>query len=373
MAPVKGRCGTCRYLGMAPQSSDPSTSPDALPDRLAAHLRAIPNAGSASLQHLLDEEGLFDSPAEAPSGAQAQQHAPQTPHVAQAQAPAELLVQAERTALLASGPTVGQSDGHFPNVPAENRVVRSPAAMIKSLSTSTAEQPSARLHEATNLPPALPAAVPVDPSHMPPPVRKGIAIAAPARTSTGSTTTQPSKRDLKRQAKVAQQQAEAAAERARNTPPAQILDQRTPGKYREDSAFLVPLVPAMVVAAGGTYLWFQGAIRLMSLLPLVPILFGVMIGGIMRMGSRTVDFARITFAVMLTGFATFWGYAAIVSSGPLNELSKVNARWSDLPRVADTTRIISVFRDLAEQSLGTAAIMFAGLVAAGMISSVRTK
>ncbi len=356
-------------LLMASQSSDPFSTTDALTDRLAAHLRSTTDAAAGLFD--ADDEGLFDAQPE------------QALTVPQQPNPAHTIVHAEheaQTARFNSGPTVSQSHGEYPlpNEVTPPRHGRSPASMIRTLAATSNDGQRARLHEATSVPvPDDHAPQPVDPSKLPPPVRKGFSIASPVRVNPASNgpvvVKQASKRAVKRQVKAARQQAEAAQRAHDAMPPAQILDQRVPGNYREDSAFLVPLIPAMLVAAGGTYLWFQGAIRLMSLLPLTPIIMGVMIGGIMRMGSRTVDFARIIFAVMITGFATFWGHAAITNFGPLNELSKTKILWGDLPRVNDTTVIISLFRDLAEQSLGTAAIMFGGFVAAGMVSSVRAK
>jgi hypothetical protein len=368
---------------MASQSSDPSVSasvhpdalnpnaltnstlrPDALPDRLVEHLRTVHETGSAGLHHLLDEEhGLFDAEPSQPSSA--------------------AIVAAERSAPhFASGPAAQQSAATFPlpDQPVAPQRPRSAASLIKNLAKHGEDAGnSTRLRKAISTPEATPATTGavVDPSQLPPPMRKGFTVATPARVHDahhGPTVfVEPSKRDVKRQAAAARKVAKQAAQQQAGMAPAEILDQRVPGKYQEDSAFLVPLIPALLVAAGGTYLWFQGAIRLMSLLPLTPIILGVIIGGIMRMGSRSVDFARIIFAVMITGFATFWGYAAILEYGPLNELTKTNALWSDLPRVADPTVMIPVFRDLAEKSLGTAAIMFGGFLAAGMVSSVRAK
>jgi hypothetical protein len=153
----------------------------------------------------------------------------------------------------------------------------------------------------------------------------------------------------------------------------QILDMRTPGKAREDTPFLLPLLPAMLIAAVGTYLWFQASVRLLSYLPLAPIIIGLLIGGIMRLGTRSVDFARVIFAVLITAFSTFWGHAAIKDFGPLNEVSALKINWSTPPHVANPAGLISSFHATAEQSLGRATIMFAGLMAAGLLASLTPK
>ncbi len=148
---------------------------------------------------------------------------------------------------------------------------------------------------------------------------------------------------------------------------------RVPGKTKGDTPFLIPLVPSLLLAAFSTYLWFQASIRLHSYLPLAPILIGVAIGGIMRLGTRSVDFARVIFAVIITAFATFWGHAATKDFGPLGELSAAAIRWTDPPLVANPAALIATFHATAETSLGGAALMFAGMIAAGLLSSLTSK
>ncbi len=215
----------------------------------------------------------------------------------------------------------------------------------------------------------------VDPRHLPPPVvRKGFHVAGsvpdvhtPSEVFAGQI-----------------RQKKFARDRRNNTPDeahsqfgkpsaSQILDMRVPGSFKGDSPFLVPLMPSMLLAAASTYLWFQASIRLTSHLPLAPILIGVAVGGIMRLGTRSVDFARVIFAVILTAFATFWGHAATKDFGPLGELTAAKIRWSDLPRVANPAGLISTFHATAEKSLGSATLMFAGMIAAGLLSSMTAK
>ncbi len=215
----------------------------------------------------------------------------------------------------------------------------------------------------------------VDPRHLPPPVvRKGFQVAgsvaqahAPTEVFAGQTRQSKKARDRRSSAQV-------ASESEFGTPTAsQILDMRVPGKTKGDSPFLVPLVPSLFIAALSTYVWFQACIRLTSYLPLAPILVGVAIGGIMRLGTRSVDFARVIFAVLLTAFATFWGHAAAKDFGPLGELTATTIRWSDLPRVANPVGLISTFHATAEISIGNAALMFSGMIAAGLLSSLTGK
>ncbi len=334
----------------------PSHEPtEELTNRLAAHLRGPEQAKLPGASD--DGEGLFDEPA----------------------SPTQQIIQAERSAILQSGPTAAQEEAAEAarTTPFQSLPGKSAATLIKNLaSRDESGSRSTRLRRAISVPEHHEQSNPVDPSQMPPPVRKGFTVATPVRVNhnNGPTVvTNPSKRDLKRNEKEQRRQAKMAKMAAKPIAPAEILDQRMPGKYREDTPFLLPMIPSMLIAGAAMYCWFQGAIRFSSLLPLTPIIIGVMVGGVMRMGSRTVDFARIIFAVMITAFATFWGHAAIASVGPLNELAKIRLEWSDVPRVKDTTRILPVFREMAERSLGTAALMFGGLIAAGLVSSVRSR
>ncbi len=220
----------------------------------------------------------------------------------------------------------------------------------------------------------------VDPSQLPPPQqRTGLRVATrieeahtPTEVFAGQT----------RQAKKGRERRQSKKESAAGNPhsfefgqpsSSQILDLRVPGKVKGDSPFLAPLLPSMFVAVLGTYLWFQASIRLESYLPLAPILLGVTVGGIMRLGTKSVDFARVIFAVLITAFATFWGHAATKDFGPLGRLTADQILWSDLPRVANPVGLISTFHATAEASLARATLMFAGLLAAGLLASLTPK
>jgi hypothetical protein len=232
----------------------------------------------------------------------------------------------------------------------------------------------------------------VDPSQLPPPTRPGFVIAQPIPLDDGLD--QPSRRQRKK-LKRTQAQAQQEHQQAATNPSsyshgqpsyaqqsyatqysqqsyaqptaAQILDTRVPGKAQTDIAFIVPLVPAMFVAAGSTYLWFQASARIGDPLIVVPIFIGLMVGGIMRMGTKSLDFARIIFAVILTTFAMLVGYSWVMGHAKGSAIS-----WSDTPPLLNTDPL-STFMNTADRSLGEATVMFFGLIAAAVIASLKSK
>jgi hypothetical protein len=237
-------------------------------------------------------------------------------------------------------------------------------------------------------------AAPVDPSQLPPPSRPGLIIAQPVPLDDrpGQHQSRRDRKKLRRTQAQAQQEhnqaVPAPAGYSQNQPTifvpqyaqqsyaqtsyaqptaAQILDTRVPGKSQTDIAFVVPLVPAMVVATASTFLWFQAGVRLENTVIVAPIFIGLMVGGIMRMGTKSLDFARIIFAVILTSFATLVGHSWIVRHPKGSYLS-----WSEFPALLNTDPL-STFMTAADRSLGEATVMFFGLVAAAVVSSLKSR
>ena len=219
----------------------------------------------------------------------------------------------------------------------------------------------------------------VDPSQLPPPkLRSGFRVAGGIENAHSPTELFSGQIRLPKKRRGRSSKKDVSTEQAHGfdfgqPTSAQILDLRVPGRVKGDSPFLAPLLPSMFVAVLGTYLWFQASIRLASYLPLAPILLGVTVGAIMRLGTKAVDFARVIFAVLITAFATFWGHAATKDFGPLGQLTADQILWSDLPRVANPVGLISTFHATAEISLARATLMFAGLLAAGLLASLTPK
>jgi hypothetical protein len=141
-----------------------------------------------------------------------------------------------------------------------------------------------------------------------------------------------------------------------------------PGKAHQDTPFLLPLIPALILACATTYLWYQGAARLSHSMPFIPIFIGLLIGGIMRLGTRTVDFARILFAVVLTAGATLAGNSAIIDHGPLNRYLARTIEWGKYPN-PDPLTLLSDYHGIATGSLGTAGVMFTGVIIAAALTS----
>ncbi len=368
---------------MASNEPAPDENSESLTSRLAEALRAqafeapihVSRDGSRDVSPETvtnDDVGLFDEdlPTDLPADLRENRMVSQNAFIAAEQR--DNAVQQSR-GVFASGPTVDRAGvfGHAAQ-PVDEKPKSRMGTSIKRLAVpEETPRQRARLRRPTAIiEPDADEQGFVHPKDLPPPVqRRGFSVTAPVEvhSEVHSPVVEVSS---KRAQKVA-----AKAEKAerRQQTPAQILDQRAPGNAREDRPFVLPLIPAIIVTALMTHLWFQGAFRLQSILPLFPIVIGTLNGGIMRLGSRSVDFARVIFAIMLTTIATFWGHAAIRAYGSFGELTKANIRWETLPRVPDPTTMISIFRDTAEKSLGTATVMFAGLIAAGLISSLSAK
>jgi hypothetical protein len=399
---------------MALHAPDPTDNSESLTSRLADALRSntaesngfatTPLVPDTTADQGLFDTGLFDviTPAPAPAPVPAPALAPtQSPAAGPGELPARapgqsrvpsfaqtgtanVFVEAEQQntisansrTVFASGPAVEQS----PNLPEQQKKRLGMNSIKKFAVPEETPRQRARMRRPTSAPePELTVAPPVNPSELPPPIqRPGFSVNPPVEVNQSPSNmtpfgSSPEALSPKAAQKAAIKAAKAADKARRNITPTEILDQRAPGKAREDKPFLLPLIPATLVTALLTYLWFQGAFRLLSLLPLFPIVIGTIVGGIMRMGTRTVDFARVIFAIILTTVATFYGHAAIVGHGPLSDISKTTIRWGDLPRATDIANMVSVFHDAGEKSLATASIMFAGLIAAGLISSLSAK
>jgi hypothetical protein len=351
------------------QDADVFVAPTPLPTRIPTRMPtslAAPVPGALSDDWESDDgdnRGLFEVSSEAPS------------------TPANALVAAEQTArshqVFAAGPTANAT--RVPDTDEVRPRGKLSAGSLKKFSVgSETPRQKARMRRPASMAEPEMVVQQVNPADLPPPVqRRGFSVSRPVEVFDApqrvSSDIPLSRREQKAADKAGRKAAIDSEHAYQNMAPAEILDQRTPGKAREDTPFLVPLIPAAAITTLATYLWFQGAFRLQSLLPLVPIVIGSMVGGIMRMGSRTVDFARVIMAILLTTLATFWGHAAIIEHGPINEATKSNLLWGHLPRVSDPLGMIKVFHDTAEKSLGTAALMFAGLCAAGLISSLHAE
>lgn len=198
---------------------------------------------------------------------------------------------------------------------------------------------------------------PINPSILPPPTMYGGAGSGPKLT--------PS--EERRAAKRAKR---AGIVGAQPNAMSMVFD---PGRIRtephRETLFVVPLIPASMLAALMTYLWFQGSIRLGGAMPWAPIFIGISTAWIMKLGTMRRDFGRIGASVVVTVISTLSAVSSLDAQMPFS-LARLKLSWSTLPEIVDPIVMIKAFHHSFTESPLVGVVMLLGPVVAGIVASV---
>ncbi len=150
-----------------------------------------------------------------------------------------------------------------------------------------------------------------------------------------------------------------------------VVDARSVGKVSVRTLpFIVPLIPAMLVAALATWAWVQGVVRVGGELPWVPIFIGILTGWMMRLGSRETDGGRIVSAVIITTLATLSGESTLQQGRPFTQQFVDAFTWSSHPALESPLLMIQQFQASMEKNLLIGFLLMLGPVLAGVVSSL---
>ncbi len=206
------------------------------------------------------------------------------------------------------------------------------------------------------LPPPAP---PVNPATLPPPLVTYTDNVAPAPVSDR---VQRKNRRRAERAGVAAGPANAMS---------MVIDHKSiKRQHIRDLPFLVPLVPAIAVAALLTYGWYQAVIRLGGQLHWVPIFIGIAVGWTMKLGSPNKDFGRIGSSVVITTTAMLVGVSALEKAHGRMARTKDLIEWTTIPQLHDPFRMLNDFHTLFSRGLGVGFMLMLGPIIAGVVSSL---
>ncbi len=148
-----------------------------------------------------------------------------------------------------------------------------------------------------------------------------------------------------------------------------------PGKIRtephRETLFVIPLIPASIVAALMTYLWFQGSIRLGGAMPWAPMFIGISVAWIMKLGTMRRDFGRIGASVFVTVVATLAGASSLQAQEPFS-LARLRLDWGTVPQIVDPIEMIKMFHQVFSKSPLIGTVMLIGPIIAGIVSSIES-
>jgi hypothetical protein len=204
-----------------------------------------------------------------------------------------------------------------------------------------------------------PAAAPVNPATLPPPL---VTYTDNIPTAPASDRSQHKNRRRAERAGISSGPANAMS---------MVIDPKSiKRQHRRDVAFIVPMFPAMLIAAVLTYAWYQAVVRLGGQLHWAPIFIGIAVGWTMKLGSPNKDFGRIATAVVITTTAMLVGVSALEKLYGHMGRAKDTILWSTLPELHDPFRMLDDFHTVFGRGLGVGFMLMLGPIIAGAVSSL---